>query len=84
MQTALKKIGNSSGVVIPKAVLDQIGAKTGDKIDLSVENGKLILSPAKKHPREGWAEAAEALVAAGEDGLVWPEFGNIDDKKLTW
>jgi antitoxin MazE len=84
MQTALKKIGNSSGIVIPKTVLEQIGVKAGDKVDLSVEAGKVVLTPVKRRVREGWREASKALVAAGEDGLVWPEFGNLDDEKLEW
>lgn len=85
MRTSLRKMGNSTGVIIPKPMLSEIGAASGDAVDLSVEDGKLVLSrAAKKHPREGWAEQAAAIVAAGEDGLVWPEFGNDEDKDLTW
>jgi antitoxin MazE len=42
----------------------------------------MVLTAKKKRPREGWAEAAAAIVAAGEDGLVWPKFGNEDDEDL--
>jgi hypothetical protein len=30
------------------------------------------------------AEAARAIAAARDDGLVWPEFGNAGDDALTW
>jgi len=77
-------MGNSSGVIIPKPMLKEIGATAGDKVDLTIEDGKIVLSAPKKHPREGWADDAAAIAAAGEDGLIWPEFGNEDDEKLTW
>ncbi|KKB13180.1 antitoxin [Devosia geojensis] len=84
MQSAVKKIGNSAGVIIPKPLLVEIGAKAGDKVDLRVEDGRIIIEPARRHPREGWAEAARQLAAEGEDGLVWPEFANDDDADWTW
>jgi antitoxin MazE len=83
MKTALRKMGNSSGVIIPKPILNELGVKAGDKIEMTLEAGKVILAPIKRHPREGWAEASKALAASGE-GLAWPEFGNEDDEKLVW
>jgi antitoxin MazE len=84
MKTAIRRMGNSHGVIIPKPLLAEIGAKAGDKVDMKVERGKLVLAPAKRRVREGWAEASKALAAAAEDGLVWPEFGNEGDKDWTW
>ena len=84
MRTSLRKLGNSVGVIIPRPILQEIGAETGVQVELTVENGRVVISPVRQHPREGWAEAAAAIAAAGEDGLVWPEFGNIDDKSWTW
>jgi len=84
MQASVRKIGNSSGVVLPKAVLDELGMKAGDKVEMTVEAGKVVLVPVKRHVREGWREASKALAGAGEDKLVWPEFGNLDDEDLKW
>jgi len=84
MQASVRKIGNSSGVVLPKAVLDELGMKAGDKVEMTVEAGKVVLVPVKRHVREGWREASKALAEAGEDKLVWPEFGNLDDEDLKW
>lgn len=83
MRTALRKMGNSSGVIIPKPMLMEVGAQTGDEIELSVEAGKIVLAPVKRKLREGWAEASKAIAASGE-GLAWPEFGNEDDENWTW
>jgi antitoxin MazE len=84
MQSSLKKIGNSAGVLIPKPLLAEIGAKTGDSIDLTVENGRIVMELVAKAPRVGWAEASKRLAAEGDEGLVWPEFANEGDDQLTW
>jgi antitoxin MazE len=84
MQSSIKKIGNSSGVLIPKPLLSQLGAAAGDTVDLSFDNGRLVIAFEKPHPRAGWAAAAQAIAAAGDDKLVWPEFANADDDELTW
>jgi antitoxin MazE len=84
MQSSLKKIGNSAGVVIPKPMLVEIGAKAGDSIDLTVENGRIVIQPVAKPVRAGWAEDSKRLAAEGDDGLVWPEFANDDDDQLVW
>ena len=84
MRTALRRMGNSSGVIIPKPLLNEIGAKPGDEIEMTVEDGRIVLAPPRRKPREGWREASKALAEAGEDRLVWPEFGNLDDETWTW
>lgn len=86
MQTALRKIGNSTGMILPGAILGEIGVSSGTTMDLRVEDGKLIATPVRTAPREGWAEAA-ALVAAAEedpDEAAWAAFGNDGDDALTW
>ena len=82
MQTRIRKIGNSAGLLLSKSVLEQLGVQRGDLVDLAVESGVLTLMPVRKNPRQGWATAAMAIAAAGEDGLAWPEFGNEGDKAL--
>jgi antitoxin MazE len=84
MKSAIRKMGNSHGVIIPKPLLEEIGAKANDAVDVRVKKGKIIISPAKRDPRANWEDECKAIVAAGEDGLVWPEFGNKDDDKLVW
>ena len=84
MRASLRKMGNSSGVIIPKPILAQIGVAAGDDLDLSLEAGRLVLAPPKRHPRAGWADAAERIAEAGDDALAWPEFGNAGDADLKW
>jgi antitoxin MazE len=39
MQTAVRKLGNSAGVIIPRSVLSELGLAAGDAVDLRLEDG---------------------------------------------
>ena len=67
MQTTLRKMGNSSGLILPKAMLDKLGLACGAKFDVALENGKFVVTPVKRKVREGWAEAAAEIVANESD-----------------
>ncbi len=84
MQSSVKKIGNSAGVLIPKPMLAAIGAKAGDRVTLLVESGRIVIEPVSTSARSGWAEDSRRLAAEGDDELVWPEFANDDDAALKW
>lgn len=45
MNTTIRKIGNSEGIIIPKEVLDRLGLKAGDSVALDEESGRLVLKP---------------------------------------
>jgi antitoxin MazE len=84
MKSAIRKMGNSHGVIIPKPLLEEIGVKAGDEVDVKVSRGTIVIAPTKKRAREGWAEAGRRLRDAGDHKLVWPEFANDGDKDLKW
>ncbi|MCR6670285.1 AbrB/MazE/SpoVT family DNA-binding domain-containing protein [Devosia ginsengisoli] len=80
MQSAFKKFGNSTGAIIPKPMLSEMGAEAGDKIDIAFTDGQIVIKLINEHPRAGWAEAAAAIAAAGDDELVLGDFPNDDDE----
>jgi antitoxin MazE len=82
MQVAIRTMGNSKGVLIPKPILDQTGLL--DTADLQVKNGVIEIRPVKRNPREGWAADSQRIAQAGDDVLVCPEFANVDDASLQW
>ena len=82
MQVAIRTMGNSRGVLIPKPILEQTGLL--DAADLQVKNGVIEIRPLKRNPREGWAADSQRIAQAEDDALVWPEFANADDKDLKW
>ena len=82
MKIAIRKMGNSQGVIIPKPLLTQLGLDS--EAELSIERGAIVLRKPRNGVREGWAEASKAIAASGDDRLVWPEFGNAGDSELAW
>jgi len=49
MYTQIKKWGNSNAVRIPKDLLDTLVLKENDKIEIRIEDNKLIIEPLYKH-----------------------------------
>jgi putative addiction module antidote len=45
MNIMLRKIGNSTGVIIPKETLDRFGLKEGDELNLEARDGGIFLKP---------------------------------------
>jgi antitoxin MazE len=82
MKIAIRQLGNSQGVIIPKPLLIQLGLE--NEADMFVRGDSLVITKPKKKVREGWAESSKALAESGDDALVWPEFSNADDAKLKW
>lgn len=82
MEVAIRKMGNSQGVLIPKPILAQVGLE--GSADLRVRDGVIEIRAARRNPREGWAEDAQRLASQGGDALVWPELANDDDQGLVW
>jgi antitoxin MazE len=83
MQTSLRKMGNSIGMIVPRAVLAEIGATTGAKLDLRVEDGRIIASPVVTNVRRGWAEDA-AAIANNDDAAEWRAVLNEADAEWEW
>jgi antitoxin MazE len=46
-QLQISKWGNSSAIRLPKAVLDELGLKPGQSVELTVKDGKGIIEPAR-------------------------------------
>lgn len=85
MRAKLVRIGNSRGVRLPKPILEASGLT--DEIDIAVEAGRVVLTPATRKPREGWAKEAQRMVANGDD--VDPFEGatgldSWDEEGWTW
>jgi antitoxin MazE len=73
----LVAIGNSRGVRIPKAMIEQAGL--ADEVELEVVDGAIVIRR-KRRPREGWAEAAKLLAERGEE--LPPEI--LDMTETEW
>jgi antitoxin MazE len=81
-QIAIRRIGNSQGIVIPKPLLAQVGLE--GHAEVTVERNALVLRRPAKPTRAGWAAAAKKIAGLGDDALVMGEFTNEDDAELIW
>ena len=52
MEVAIRKMGNSQGVLIPKPILAQVGLE--GTADLQVRDGVIEIRAVRRNPREGW------------------------------
>jgi antitoxin MazE len=67
---------------VPKALLDQ--AQLPEEVELVAERGRLVVRAARG-PRTGWAAAAKAMRARGDDQLLdAPTRTQFDDKEWQW
>ena len=83
MKTHLIQIGNSRGIRLSKALLEQ--AQLGEELEVSAEDSQIIIRSASK-PRQGWEETFRAMAWRGDDHLL--ESSSIptewDNKEWQW
>jgi antitoxin MazE len=82
MISQIRRVGNSRGIIIPKPMLEEAGLE--EHAEIALERGAIVLRKPRRNPRQGWAEASRKVAEAGDDKLIWPEFGNQDDGDLEW
>jgi antitoxin MazE len=81
MKTHIRKMGNSQGVIIPRLLLDEVGLKADDAVDLKVnKKGRIVISSRKERPRDGWADDSKRLADGGEQGTTLPPI----NKNAKW
>ena len=84
MLTKIVPIGNSRGIRIPKAMLDDLDL--GDEVDLQAKTGTLIIRPVKQM-RAGWTDAFAGMAAHGDDFMVKEDAAQataFDAEEWTW
>ena len=81
-KTRIVQIGNSRGIRVPKVLLDH--ARLPGDVELQAEHGRLIVRAARG-ARAGWADAAKAMHARGDDQLLDATTANrFDDQEWQW
>ncbi len=67
MEIPVINIGNSKGIRLPKAILEQYNIS--DSLELILEKGRIILKP-KAVPRKGWEKAFKQMHTNSDDTLL--------------
>ena len=83
MKTQLIQIGNSKGIRLPKAIIEQ--CKLEGEIEMEVNNSKLVLYSGKRN-RKGWAESFEKMHKNNDDKMIEPDVIQSvwDDSEWVW
>jgi antitoxin MazE len=58
-RVAVSKWGNSSAIRLPKAVMEELGLKQGEVVEMTVQNGKGVI----EKPKQQLAPSLEDIVA---------------------
>jgi antitoxin MazE len=85
MKVDIIHIGNSKGVRIPKAILEQCGFK--NSVTMHVKDHTLILVPYEEEtPRKGWETQFKMMAEQGDDTLLEPLIldHSWDTDEWTW
>ena len=76
MKAEIRSIGNSRGIILPKAILEQCGFD--EQVEMAVENDALIIRPAFMR-RRGWREAF-GKVNKDNDGRMLRDWQNLSNQ----
>lgn len=85
MQTQIRRIGNSQGIILPRPLLQQVGIE--NEIDMQIVEGAIILRPIKSHPRADWDLQFQQAIEAGhkpENDLFDGISNDFDQNEWQW
>ena len=81
-KTRIVRIGNSRGIRMPKALLDQ--AQLPEEVELYAQRGRIVVRGVRR-PRTGWAEAARTMRELAHDRLLDdPTATRFDQEEWAW
>lgn len=82
MKATIVPIGNSKGIRIPKAILEQCHIE--NEVVLEVEADNIIIKPVKKEPRKNWEQYFRKMKASKEDQLIIDDKIDLDMVNWEW
>ena len=70
----LRKVGNSNALLLDKAILELLGLDENGEVQLTIDNGSLIVTPANPHPvnKARFAACLDRVVADRREVLRKP------------
>ena len=82
MKANIINIGNSQGVILPSTFLKKLKLCERSVVEVGLHNGVIVIKP---EPRQGWAEAAKQMNAAGDDHHLLTDSPNgFEQDEWTW
>ena len=81
MKVGIISVGNSKGIRIPKAILEQ--CSFNKEAELEVQGNTLLIKPVRK-VREGWDKSFQLMHERREDILVINDTIDIETDNWEW
>lgn len=81
MKVGIISVGNSKGIRIPKAILEQ--CSFNKEAELEVQGNTLLIKPVRK-VREGWDKSFQLMHERREDSLVINDTIDIEMDSWEW
>ena len=78
MKTAIRKIGNSKGLLIPAALIASCDIQ--DEVTMHVENNRFIIEAANSAPRKNWFNNYETQ----NDESAWEGIVETQAEQADW
>ena len=80
MQTKIRKIGNSKGIIIPNAFLSEAGIE--ENIEISLKGKTVVITPTKQDSlRKGWFDNTSQLE---KEPSPWEGFVALPSEQEDW
>jgi antitoxin MazE len=83
MQSTIRNIGNSKGIIIPQSFLKQCLIE--NEVTMEVKDNTIVISPVERVPRQGWVEQFQKANSL-EDKEIFVDHStsSFDDEEWTW
>lgn len=83
MKLKLVRIGNSQGIRLPKAVIDQCGL--GKEVELEVDGAMIVIRASRPKARKGWDRAFKEMHEQKDDVVLWQAAeSSWDEEEWEW
>lgn len=71
--TNLRKVGGSTMLAVPPAILDLLHLHVGSKVELAVEHGRLVVNPAphRRYTLDELLAQCDPAAAMSEEDQAW-------------
>lgn len=84
METSIRKLGNSAGVILPAPLLKSLNLNIGQQVELEEKQGHLVIRPKKKKRYTAAELNAQCDFSAPmpDDLRVWEEAPAVGNEAL--
>ena len=84
MRTALRKMGNSAGMIIPKPIITESRSEIGTEFEIEVRDHAIVATPLSPHPRAGWEAEMRGIAEEEQIDRAWIDTPTGFEAEWEW